>query len=305
MEEKVLHFMKENNLLKENSKVLTAVSGGPDSVALLHILWKNRVMFNMELAAITVDHNLRGEASKEDVEFVKDLCAKWNIPCMVKSVDVQAHKKQYGTGTQIAARELRYQAFEEEMTAGNYDCLAFGHHGDDQVETVLMALIKNAHPSNLTGIPMQRSFANGAIIRPLLCVGKKEIKQYLSNQQLPYKDDASNFTRAYTRNRLRLDVIPLLERENPNLRVTIQELANTLTEDEGFLKNEAQKVFQETVKLNEKADRAAIHISAINHYPVSLQRRVFRLTLNYLYGKLSAQISYKHEKYFVICFASI
>src|SRR5699024_10322641 len=115
MEQKVLEFIAQNQLIKKNTHVLVGVSGGPDSLALLHFLHRHRTLWNIQVHAVTIDHQLRGEASLEDVHYVEKLCEQLNIPCISRQVDVATYKRDEQIGTQMAARTLRYEAFSEEM----------------------------------------------------------------------------------------------------------------------------------------------------------------------------------------------
>lgn len=299
MEQKVLAFIKENQLIKGNSRVLVGVSGGPDSLALLYFLHRNQSNLNIELSAMTVDHQLRGKTSVEDALFVEAICAQLHIPCMTCSVDVMQYKQDYQIGTQVAARTLRYGAFAEIMKEHQIDYLALGHHADDQIETVMMQITKTTNLHSLTGIPLTRSFQEGNIIRPFLCVTKAEIEQYCEQQKLQPRIDESNAEKAYTRNRIRSDIIPKLKKENPNMATTIMQLTKTIQEDETYLMNEAKRLFTGLVETDLEKKRATISIKGFLAYPVALQRRLFRLTLDYLYVTIPEQITYKHETAFL------
>ena len=298
MEDQVLAYIKERNLLSRGSRVMAAVSGGPDSLALMHFLHRYKETLGIELSVITVDHQLRGNVSAEDSLYVKALCNAWQIPCTMISVDVAAYKKEHKLGTEVAARECRYEAFRTQMIKENANYLAFGHHADDQIETVLMAVTRTAHDHNLTGIPDKRPFAGGEIIRPFLCMEQTAIHAYIEKYGLKPRIDASNFEKNYMRNRMRADVVPLLKRENPNLAVTINKLTERLQENEVFLLAEAEKAFDQCVQKENKKGRVNIRIDMLETYPVSLQRKVFRLILDYLYHTLPEQLSYKHEEMF-------
>lgn len=295
----MLTFIEAKQLVKRNKKVIVATSGGPDSLALLHFFWQHRDELNLELIALTIDHGLRGAASREDVMYVQKVCEKWNIPCIAKEVDVISYKKEHHAGTQLAARNLRYEVFQEQMKEQHADYLALGHHADDQIETLLMALSRTTTLHNLVGIPLKRPFVVGEIIRPFLCVSKNEIENYVTHHKLEARIDQSNFTKEYTRNRLRASIVPQLKKENPNLITTVQKLSETLQEDDTFLMKEAQKAFNKAVHFEANQKTASLSTTILNRYPVSLQRRVFRLTLDYLYVTMPKQLSYTHEDIFL------
>src|SRR5690625_882865 len=166
MNDRVIEFMKKHQLIQKNATVLIGVSGGPDSMALLHFYRSIKNDWNLKIQAISVDHELRGPESREDLEYVEDICHKWGISFMKASIDVKGYQKERRISTQVAARKVRYQFFEEQMNDINADYLALGHHGDDQVETILMALVRSTSTSALSGIPIKRKFAKGYIVRP-------------------------------------------------------------------------------------------------------------------------------------------
>ncbi|TFJ92985.1 tRNA lysidine(34) synthetase TilS [Lentibacillus salicampi] len=298
MDNTVRAFMKRHQLVKEHATVLIAVSGGPDSMALLHFFWKHREEWRLRLIAVSVDHQLRGEESLEDLDYVRQFCRKRNIEFIGTSLDVPAYKQEKQIGTQIAARELRYQFLAEQMTTYDADYLALGHHGDDQAETVLMGLVHSASVKSLAGMPLERDFATGKIIRPFLCVTKETIEHYCRKHAITPRRDPSNDESTYTRNDYRNNVLPLLKSRNPNLHRTIQHLSRSLQEDEAFLEREVEKMVKQAVTFDKQKTAVHFNIGTFNSYPHSLQRRAFHLILNYLYSDIPKKISYVHEVQF-------
>lgn len=298
MEQKLIRFLKRHQIIFERKKVMVAVSGGPDSVALLHLFnrWRNK--WNFTLYAITFDHQLRAEA-KEDVEYVETLCKAWDIPLIAKRLHVREFKIKHKVSTQVAARELRYKAFHDVIEQYAIDYLALGHHGDDQIETIIMRLLRSTNLSSFVGIPYKRAFSTGEIIRPLLAVSKAEIEAYCERNNLHYRIDPSNEDTLYTRNYVRQLIVPKLKEKNENLHVTIQRLAESLQEDEDYLRKEAERFFQKIVLLSSHNRSATIEVTHMLSRPVSLQRRIFRLTLDYLYDSKMPQLSYSHEQIFL------
>lgn len=298
MEQKIIQFLQENNIALTNKKIVIAVSGGPDSVALLHILneWKER--FNLRLVAVTVNHQLRADADK-DVQYVRHLCQEWNIPLIDERIQVRDYEQEHKVSMQVAARTLRYEVFANVMEAEKADYLAFGHHGDDQIETLIMSLMRSTTLSALTGIPFTRPFASGAIIRPLLAVTRKEIEAYCRMHHLSPRIDPSNEDLTYTRNYVRKLIVPKLKEKNESLHRTIQELSESLHEDEQYLQTIAQSVFEEIVQCDINKRKATIPIAELKEQAIPLQRRIYRLTLDYLYEKLPPQLSHSHEAIFL------
>ncbi|MEC5426062.1 tRNA lysidine(34) synthetase TilS [Virgibacillus sp. C22-A2] len=291
-------FIKKHGLLMEDTTVLVGVSGGPDSMALLHFLHSIREEWNLQLIAISVDHQLRGDESKADMDYVRHICDQWNITFIGTSVDVPSYKIEKHLGTQLAARELRYQFFEQQMKYHDAAYLALGHHGDDQVETMLMSLVRTADSSAFSGIPVKRNFAAGHIIRPLLCVSKEQILTYCLENRIAPRIDPTNHETEYTRNYFRKYLLPLIKEKNSNIHNTVQYLSETLQEDESYLRQEASKLVDRTVVFHAESKQASFEISLFKTHSYALQRRAFHLILNYLYDDLPGSLSYIHEQDF-------
>lgn len=212
--------------LPPGSTVVCAVSGGADSVALLHWLWSNQQTLGITVTAAHYNHCLRGEASDGDEAFVCGLCASWHIPLAVGRGDVAGYSRQSGTSIEEAARQLRY-----EFLLAQPGYIALAHHADDQVETVLLNLLRG---TGLKGLCAMEARC-GRLVRPLLAVTRQEIEAYLQEHGLPHREDATNTEDDALRNRLRHHVIPLLRQENPNLAGTIGRMTALLHQDEAYL----------------------------------------------------------------------
>ncbi|MFA6808256.1 MAG: tRNA lysidine(34) synthetase TilS [Eubacteriales bacterium] len=232
------------NLIKPGSKILAAVSGGPDSIAMIHIL--SRYAFenkddNISLVVTHVNHGVRRE-SEEEEELVKNLADVLGIPCIVHKFNAKKYAIEKGESFQLAAREWRYERWKEDMN--NYGCniLATAHHLGDQAETVLYRLFRGSGTAGLAGI---YPFKDG-MIRPLLKVSKKEIIEYLNKEKLIYATDNSNFEPVYDRNKIRLELIPVLE-QNYNIRVqeALGRTADLLREDEDYIGIQVQKKWED------------------------------------------------------------
>lgn len=293
IQKKVLPFAKKHNLFTKGSKVYIAVSGGPDSLALLHFFSSIRHEYQLDLTAVSVDHQLRQDESQQDLKFVKQICQLWNIDFIGTSLNVPAYKEKTRMGTQAAARELRYQFFEQVMKKSKTKSplLAMGHHGDDQVETMFMRLMRGTKPG---GIPVKRPFAGGWIIRPFLCLTKKEIQAYCDTEGLTPRLDPSNLSPVYTRNAFRLNVLPFLKKHNPAIHENLQKVSEGLQEDEAYLFHEAQKIVEKTVIFRMDPREAEVNLKHFKDCPRPLQRRAFHLILNYLYRKPEDEITSVH-----------
>lgn len=224
------------SLLPPGSRVLCAVSGGADSVCLLHLLKTEERERGLTVYAAHCEHGLRGEESLRDLRFVQSLCEALTVPLTVKRVDVPAYAKAHSLGIEEAARQLRYAFLEETADALGCDKIATAHNLGDRSETVLMNLCRGSGAAGLRGIPRQR----GRIVRPLLDVERAEILDYLAENGFEHVEDSSNTSMDYTRNRLRLEVLPALRRSFPRLDQSLGRTAALLSDDEDCLMSLAE-----------------------------------------------------------------
>lgn len=224
MRNKVEKYIARHNLLKEGDKVLVALSGGADSVALLHALTR----LNYDCTAMHCNFHLRGEESNRDEQFCKSLCEELGVPLHTVHFDTAGHAKEKRVSIEMAARELRYTAFEEQRAATGSQAIAVAHHRDDSAETILLNLTRGTGIKGLCGI----SPKNGYIIRPLLCVGRREITDYLKHYKREYVTDSTNLTSDYTRNKIRLEVIPKLAEINPSIKESLAATGQKMREAE-------------------------------------------------------------------------
>ncbi|MGD6857703.1 tRNA lysidine(34) synthetase TilS [Bacillus infantis] len=293
-------FLRHHGVRLEGKKVLAGVSGGPDSLALLHLLWKQREAWGIELAAVHFDHMFRGEESYQEARFVQSFCEERNIPFEMRREDVSAYMKESGKSSQTAARECRYRFFEEAMKLSGASYLALGHHGDDQMETILMRLTRGSTGEARSGIPFSRPFGGGEIIRPFLCLERGEIEEYCLSNELDPRRDPSNEKDVYSRNRFRRNVLPFLKSENPQAHVHFQRFSEELRGDEQLLQELTAREMNTVMKKKEDAE-ITIDAERFMLMPMPLQRRGIQLILNYLYQERPASLSALHiEKIFSI-----
>ena len=297
LENKVEKYLKQKQFSLKGKGILVGVSGGPDSLALLNYLWERRKNEEFLLVVSQVDHMFRGEESYEDAKFVEEFCKNKRIPFTMKRINVPQYMKESGKSSQVAARECRYQFFAEVINEYNLDYLALAHHGDDQVETILMRLTRGSSGSSRAGIPFSRPFEKGLIIPPFLCVNRGEIESYCREHRLQPRQDPSNKKDDYLRNRFRKYVVSFLKKENPNVHEHFQRFSEELYEDEEYLR-ELTKQKMNTVWKEKKTGKITIDIDAFQAMPMALQRRGIQLILNYLYQKRPASLSAIHIDYF-------
>ena len=220
---KLLGMIRKYDMIHSGDTVVCAVSGGADSVALLFAMYLLKEKLDIRLEAAHFNHNLRGEESNRDAEFVKTICGRYDIPLHMGCANVVAGKK----GLEAAARDARYGFFE--TIQGK---IATAHTADDNAETVLMHLIRGTGLKGLGGISPVR----GKLIRPMLQVTRQEVMAFLEEYHLPFVEDSSNQTDAFLRNRLRHHVMPLLKQENPRLAENLSAMAQRLRQDEEALR---------------------------------------------------------------------
>jgi len=227
--------IREEQLLKSGDKLVVAVSGGPDSMALLHVMYRLSTAQNYSLIVAHVNHKFRGEESAREAETVKAYANELGIPFHGAAIDVPAYVREHGGNTQAAARELRYQFLHEVAGKFHATAIALAHHADDQVETVMMNMLRGASPRGLVGIVMRRLEKNVELIRPFLRIPKERLLQHCQAEEIPFHVDSSNESRKYTRNRIRLDIIPQLLEINPKLPEAVDRMVDILREEDDYL----------------------------------------------------------------------
>lgn len=213
MQQRIQHFIHKHNLLNQQSPIIVGVSGGADSVVLLHIL----IELGYSCRIAHCNFHLRAADSDSDEQFVHDLSATLQIPYHKIDFDTQQYAKTNHISIEMAARDLRYAWFHELVETHQAQAIAVAHHADDSIETLLMNLIRGTGLRGLTGIPCR----NEKIVRPLLCCSREEIETYIIENKLTHITDASNATLLYQRNKIRNVVLPLLEEINPSVRQTL------------------------------------------------------------------------------------
>ena len=296
LEKKVDSFLQRQDIDLKNKGLIVGVSGGPDSLALLSYLWTRRDIWNLTIVAVHVDHMFRGEESFNEAKFVEEYCYDHRIPFKFKQINVKEYMTTNKKSSQVAARECRYDFFNEIMTDYKFPYLALGHHGDDQIETILMRLTRGSSGKARAGISVKRSYFNGEIIRPFLCLTKPEIEAYCLQKQLNPRQDPSNYKEVYSRNRFRKYVLPFLKQENPKVHEHFQRFSEELQEDEQFLQELALKKTEKIMKKSN--DEIILDIKSFTTMPIPLQRRGIQLILNYLYQEKPESLSAIHINQF-------
>jgi tRNA(Ile)-lysidine synthase len=269
----VLAYARREHLFAPGDRVLVAVSGGPDSVALLHLLARLRPELELDLGVAHYDHGLRGAESRGDADFVAELAQDLGLACHRGQGAVRDAARRDRVSLQMAARKLRLEFFWETRRVHGYARLALGHTADDQVELFWLRLLRGA---GLEGLKGMWPAAPGGLVRPLLAVGKGVLLAWLAAESLPYRVDASNLSRAYLRNRVRLDLLPHLTREyNPRLAQAIWRTQTLLADDERLLARDTAAAWDRVAR-ELAPDCFALDLDRFFTLEPGLTRRVLR-----------------------------
>jgi tRNA(Ile)-lysidine synthase len=237
---KVKEFIEKEDLFSKQDKILVALSGGADSVALTRIL----ITLGYHCEAAHCNFELRGEESDRDEDFVRNFCRSLNIKCHSIHFETRRYAAQQSISIEMAARELRYNWFSKICEESDCQVVAVAHHKDDSVETMLLNLIRGTGINGLLGIRPK----NGNVVRPLLCASRQEVVAYLHRMNQTYVTDSTNLEDEYTRNKIRLNLLPLMEEINPSVK-------DGLVKTSSYL-NDISKVYQQAIK--ESIDRIFI-----------------------------------------------
>ncbi|VYT98715.1 tRNA lysidine(34) synthetase TilS [Clostridium tertium] len=237
MKNKVRDFIIENELIEKGDKILVALSGGPDSVCLLNVLYSLKEDLDITIGAAHVNHMLRGDEAVGDEEYAKSLCERLSIEFFVKKIDIDKISKERNISHEMAGREERYKFFETIKNNNGYNKIAVAHNANDQVETILMNMMRGTGIEGLCGI---RSKREGGVIRPILCLSREEVELYCSSNNLEPRIDKSNLENVYSRNKVRLDIIPYMKDNfNKDIINTINRMSSLIQVDNDFLEKEA------------------------------------------------------------------
>ena len=284
--EKVLKKIKEKNLVEKNDRIVLGCSGGPDSIFLLEVFLKIKEEYNLTLALAHINHLYRGAEADRDENFVRDLGEKNGIQVFVKRKSMELMAKEEKITLEEAGREIRYSFFDEVLEKINGNKVALAHNLDDQIETFLFRLIRGSSLEGLEGINDRRD----KYIRPINEIYKSEIIDYLDTNNIPYVVDSTNLENDYTRNSIRLDLIPFIEkRYNPKFKEKINSLLNEIREVNEILEVDYSKyIFENTLLVQELINEKSFYIKGkiINYYlnknGVSVLRRKIENIINIL-----------------------
>jgi len=279
-EKLVLATIREHEMIGSGDRVIVAVSGGPDSVCLLEILLRLRATLNISLMMAHLDHGLRPGEDERETEFVEGLARRLGITCACERASQLANAR--GSCLEEKAREIRYRFFEGVLDKFNAQRLALGHNKNDQSETVVMNMLRGSGSTGLSGMPPIR---DNRYIRPLIGITREEILTYVREKGLAYMTDSSNLDKKYLRNRIRLELMPILLTYQPRLIDHLEDLAFLCREENSFMEGEAEKWLQEMIRFT-SGQSFDISIEALKGLPVAIQYRVIRAAIQRAKGNL-------------------
>ncbi|MCD3246630.1 tRNA lysidine(34) synthetase TilS [Clostridium botulinum C] len=280
--EKVIHTIKQNNMFEVGDKVVVAVSGGPDSICLLHILYKLKEKIGISIVAAHINHCLRGEEADKDEEYVRKFCENLNVQCFVKKEDVHKISKDRGISCEMAGREVRYDFFSEVLNNVRANKIAVAHNANDQAETILMRMLRGTGLEGLIGI---RAVRDNIFVRPIIDITRDEIEDYCYVNNLNPRIDKTNLENIYTRNKIRLELIPYIQKNfNSDVIEVLNRFSDTVKIDNDYLNKVSLEKYNKYCK-GEK-DKVIIKEEVFKEHEAILTR-VIRMALKELKGNLN------------------
>lgn len=275
LKDEVLKTIKTHNLINKGDKIVIGVSGGPDSICLLHVLYTLSKELEIQLYVAHINHSIR-EVADQETEYVKNFCKTLGIECFVKKADILNIAKQQKRGTEEVGRQIRYEFFEEVREKTKSNKIATAHNSNDRAETVILNVLRGSGLSGLKGIEIMR---DNKFIRPLINTDRESIEKYCVQNNLNPKFDESNNENIYSRNKVRNIVIPYIKNEfNPNIIKTINRLSDLATEENEYLQNIVRHEYQDISKIEN--DIVILDLKKFNKLELVIKRRLILYTIN-------------------------
>ncbi len=275
LKDDVLKTIKKYNLIQKGDKIVIGVSGGPDSICLLHILYNLKDELEIQICVAHINHMIR-EVADMETQYVQDFCKKLKIECFVKKVDIIKLAKYEKKGTEETGREVRYAFFNEVLEKTNSNKIATAHNCNDKAETVILNILRGSGISGLKGIEAKRE---EKYIRPLIETDRKRIEEYCKENELNPKYDESNNESIYNRNKVRNEIIPYIKKEfNQNIIKTINRLSEVASDEDEYLRKITNKTYQD---IKEKTEgNIIINLKKFNNLELVIKRRIILYTIN-------------------------
>jgi tRNA(Ile)-lysidine synthase len=287
--DKVLNTIKCNNLIDKGETVIVGISGGPDSVCLVHVLKNISSQYNLNIIAVHINHMLRGEEANLDEDYAREFCRKLGVEFYSDRIDVKGISKKESVSIEEAGRLVRYRQFEFYAKSQGARKIAVAHNKNDHSETILMNIIRGTGTDGLKGIQYKRD----NIIRPLLDVYRHEIESYCMLNKLNPRTDSSNLENIYTRNKIRLELIPFINKSfNTNIVDGIGRTAEIINGDLSFIEDYAANAFKKCA-IEKNPDKISLDLGTLKDFHHSIKNRILRKAIKNIKGSLNG-IEKKH-----------
>jgi tRNA(Ile)-lysidine synthase len=290
LEQRVIDFIQKHNLFSSGDRLVVAVSGGGDSVCLLRILVQRRKELGVELHVAHLNHQLRGAESDSDAGYVSGLARRLDVSATIERRDVAAYHDQKGVSLEEAAREVRYSFLAEVARGMGASKVVVGHTRDDHIETVVMHLLRGAGTAGLCGLQTRSVLPYGEhngqleVVRPLLELTRQETMDYCQRYSLAPRSDSSNVSPSFLRNRVRLELLPVLRSYNPGIDKALLRLADIAGDDLSFIEEQASLLWKKLAR--EEGDIIYLDMGKMVASPHAMQRQIFRRAVKQLRGNL-------------------
>jgi len=292
--DKIKSTIKKYNMLEKHDRLLVGLSGGGDSVALLHALVALKEEYALYIYIAHLDHRFRGEESLGDRRFCEDLAKRLNLEIAYEEIDVPKIAEEKSISAEEAARIERYNFFKKVAKLKSIKKLAVGHNKDDQAETVLMRTIRGAGMLGLGGISPVKDINGLVILRPLIETSRSEIENFIRKNDLEFRHDSSNDETVFTRNKVRRDLIPYLEKNfNSNIKEVLSNMAENLRTENEFLEKFSKRKFKGLSRA--RNGEILIDIKKLKRQPEAVRKRILRVALQEFKGDLK-RLTYQHWK---------
>ena len=275
LKEEVLKTIRKYNMIENGDRIVIGVSGGPDSICLLHILSELRKELEIEIFVAHINHMIR-EVADQETEYVKNFCEKIGVECFVKKENIIELSKKQKKGTEEVGRNVRYDFFEEVLKKTNSNKIATAHNSNDRAETVILNILRGSGISGLKGIEPIR---NKKYIRPLIETNREKIEKYCEENKLEPKYDETNNETVYHRNKVRNEIIPYIQKEfNQNIIETINRLSEVAQEENEYLEEITKKAYENLII--EKQENVILNLKKFNVLDLVIKRRIILYTIN-------------------------
>ena len=281
LKEQVLETIKNNELIESGDGIVIGVSGGPDSISLLHILIQLKNKLNIQKIVVAhINHMVREDAISDE-EYVEKFCKKYNIEIYIKRINIQEIANTEKIGLELAGRKARYEFYDEILQKTNCNKIATAHNANDVAETLIMNLLRGSGTSGLKAIQAKR---DNKYIRPLINSERKDIENYCKKNELNPRYDYTNKENTYTRNKIRNIVIPYIEKEfNPNIIKTLNRLSEIATLETEYIDKQVIKIYNQIIE-EETKEKIIMNLHKFNEQELVIKRRIVLYTINKLLG---------------------